>query len=565
MTDKKRPGRPRGAQSRRLASGKRGARITLTIDGESVVKRVQLETSDPAVATVKIERLQSAEHEAPPAPSADTFREVAKVVFEEREKRKVKRVDIEQGRVDNHVLPFVGKLRETPFGDRAVASITPDEVKELLSAKRDEGYSKEQLKKIKTALGYVFRHAKLDTMKDAPLPPMAAELKKSRAVASDEVLLAYLSWEHPVRRHRGAVRMRQAMSAVSRCIGGQRTNDLHVATWQDNLQVPERGEPDFLEVWVPRTKGQAPQLLETPEGVRPMLRLWWEQSGRPRRGPVFPLLRGERAGEARDEVQDSHAAAFRQDLRRALGLERWDPEAGRGKRGPVGRWVPGRSPTAKEKALFEEGKYTLPVDFHSWRRAWVQALAKVGANVQTSAAVTGHSGDLRTHGRYLANPTEAMAVPAGVVPQLVLPGSNPADGVPTGKVVFGQELANIQGGLVTEKTDSLVISRRARSDSNRGPLASEGNPKAVLQGFPHGSVVPGHLENDEERTRANGSGQNSRPIIEGPDELLRATVSAMMAAGDIDAATALLEVARRRKAPLPDNVRPLDAARKGKS
>lgn len=576
MTEKRKPGRPRGASSERLSSGRRGARPTLTIDGESVRRRVQLETSDPSVAALKIERLQAASHAAPPAPAPDTFRVVAEVVLSEREARKVKRMDVERGRIALHVYEFVGKHERVPFGDRAVAAITADEVLELLAHKRDEGYSYGQVNKIRQGIKYVLDFAKRPGLASS-MPPFQAKLEKSRAVASDEVLIRYLSWEHPVPRFRGAVRMRQAMSAVARCIGGQRTSDLHVATWEDNLMVPEQGEPGFEEAWVPRTKKQAPQLLETPEGVRPMLRLWWEQSGRPRRGPVFPLLRGERAGQARDEVQDSHAHALRQDLRRALGLEVWDAAAGLGQKGPVGRWVPGRAPTAKERALFEEGRYTLPVDFHSWRRAWSQALKRVGANVQTSAALTGHASDLRAHGRYLQNPTEAERVPAGVVPELLSPSAappvspevsareTPADGVPCGFGIFGREPVNIRGGHMTEKSDSLMISTRARKDSNLRPSASEGNSAAVLQGFPHDAVVSEHAPTDEKTTGDDSVGRNSRPIIEGPDELLRATVSAMMAAGDIDAATALLEVARRRKAPLPDNVRTLDAARKGKS
>ena len=69
-----------------------------------------------------------------------------------------------------------------------------------------------------------------------------------------------------------------------------------------------------------------------------------------------------------------------------------------------------------------------------------------------------------------------------------------------------------------------------------------------------------HQETPGDDTRC----QYSVPVSNDPDELLRLTVSAMMAAGDIDAATALLEVARRRKAPLPDNVHPLSpSARKG--
>lgn len=569
MTDsgeKRKPGRPRGASSRRLANGQRGARPTLTIDGESVRRRVKLETSDPAVAGVKLERLQKTEHERAPSPSADTFREVARVVFAERRRRGVKGVHIEEGRVEKHVYPFVGALRESPFGDRALAAVTPGEVTELLSAKRDEGYAFEQVKKMRAGMKCVFEHQRLETMRHAPMPPFQVALKKSRAVASDEVLLAYLSWEHPVERYRAGVRMRQAMSAVSRCIGGQRTNDLHVSTWQDNFLIPMAGEPEFLEVWVPRTKGQAPQLLETPEGVRPMLRLWWEQSGRPRTGPVFPLIRGERAGEARDEVQDSHAYALRQDLRRALGLEVWSPSGGKRK---SGAWVAGRAPTAKERTLFEEGRYTLPIDFHSWRRAWSQALARVGANVQTSAALTGHASDLRAHGRYLQNPTEAQRVPAGAVPMLLPPGgsgdANPASGVPSGNVLFGQGLANTQGGSMTEKTDSSMISLRARSDSNGRPLASESSPEAIFQGFPHGSFTSGHLENDEERPRENSSGQNSRPIIETLDQALELAVQRAMSEGDLASAKALLSVAERRRATLPDNVRQLDSARKGKS
>lgn len=534
----RRPGRPRGASSERLASGKRGARVTLTIDGESVRKRVQLETADPAVAAVKIDKLQSAELAAEPTPAADTFREVARVVFAERAKRGVHRVDIEVGRVDNHVLPFVGQLVSEPFGDRVLASITPKEVVELLAAKRDEGYSLEQLKKIRTAIGYVFRHGGLDTMTKVAMPPMAAALKKARAVASDEVLLAYLGWEHPVERFRAGVRMRQAMSAVSRCIGGQRTNDLHVATWQDNLMVPEEGEPDFSEVWVPRTKKQAPQLLETPEGVRPMLRLWWEWSGRPRTGPVFPLIRGDHAGEAR-EVQDSHAEALRRDLRRALGIEVWDPGVGAGERGPQGRWVPGRSPTAKEKTLFEEGRYTLPVDFHSWRRAWSQGLRKAGANVQTSAAITGHASDLRAHGRYLESPTEAMVVPAGAVPNI------------------GRLLAETHGGVLKNRNDI----ERARVDSNHRPLASEGNPEAVFQGFSHDEVSRPHSENHVVTTGDDSAGRNPRTELPSLGEALTDLVTRAMKEGDLLLAKELFAVAERRRAQLPDNVRPL--ARKG--
>lgn len=554
MTEKRRPGRPRGASPSRLASGKQGARLTLTIDGESVRRRVQLETADPLVADKKIEKLQAAEHTSPPSPSTDTFREVAAVVFAAREKRGVARVDIELGRVEGHVYPFVGRLRTEPFGDRALASISSDEVTELLCAKRDEGYSFEHVKKMRTGMKFVFEHAKLGAViAEAPMPPFQSVLKKHRAVASDEVLLAYLRWEHPVPRFRAGVRMRQAMSAVSRCIGGQRTNDLHVATWEDNFIVPDKGEPDFSEVWVPRTKGQAPQLLETPEGVRPMLRLWWEQSGRPRKGPVFPLLRGERAGQAR-EVQDSHAHALRVDLKRALGIEVWDAVAGVGQKGPVGRWVPGRAPTAKEKALFEEGRYTLPVDFHSWRRAWSQALKKVGANVQTAAAVTGHASDLRAHGRYLVNPTEAQQVPAGAVPMLLAPPSGPEG--------FGHDAAKTPLG----RNENLNDSGRARRDSNAGPLASEASAQNTKRRKTGVSVSPPTSGSDVKRPSETERGQNSRPEISGSSPLTAATLWELLALATkskrTDLVQSLTEQIDALERALPPNVTSLDSRRR---
>jgi len=54
---------------------------------------------------------------------------------------------------------------------------------------------------------------------------------------------------------------------------------------------------------------------------------------------------------------------------------------------------------------------TLPVDFHSTRRAYATAFARIGTNAQTSMALTGHS-DAKTHQRYLASlPAELPAEP----------------------------------------------------------------------------------------------------------------------------------------------------------
>jgi hypothetical protein len=108
----------------------------------------------------------------------------------------------------------------------------------------------------------------------------------------------------------------------------------------------------------------------------------------------------QRHAAAQDER--SHARAFRRDVRRAFGIEAWDATKG--------EFVPVREPTARERELFEPGDYTLPVDWHSWRRAYSQALADAGATAQQASALAGHA-SLSAHARYLAKAGTARQLP----------------------------------------------------------------------------------------------------------------------------------------------------------
>ena len=71
---------------------------------------------------------------------------------------------------------------------------------------------------------------------------------------------------------------------------------------------------------------------------------------------------------------------------------------------PVGVWEPtaGRQRTRRERQLFEPTEFTLPVDFHSWRRAYAQTLAEADVNAQQATALTGHASG-SVHARYLRN------------------------------------------------------------------------------------------------------------------------------------------------------------------
>jgi hypothetical protein len=56
-----------------------------------------------------------------------------------------------------------------------------------------------------------------------------------------------------------------------------------------------------------------------------------------------------------------------------------------------------------------------PVDFHSWRRAYTQALADAGTNAQHATALAGHA-SLSAHARYLARCGRALEAPEGAMP-----------------------------------------------------------------------------------------------------------------------------------------------------
>ena len=67
--------------------------------------------------------------------------------------------------------------------------------------------------------------------------------------------------------------------------------------------------------------------------------------------------------------------------------------------------------------LLTETSFTRPVEFHSFRRAFKQALADAGVELQTAMTLSGAS-DAKTHRRYLLNTAKARAIPEAALPQL---------------------------------------------------------------------------------------------------------------------------------------------------
>src|SRR5690606_19138321 len=114
----------------------------------------------------------------------------------------------------------------------------------------------------------------------------------------------------------------------------------------------------------------------------------------------------------------SPARSLRRDLARAFGIEelREVPFVRSNGRPDVRReWVRVRDLNPRERELLEETEFTRPVEFHSFRRAFKQALADAGVDLQTAMTLSGAT-DPKTHGRYLHNTAKARQLPAAALP-----------------------------------------------------------------------------------------------------------------------------------------------------
>ena len=425
------------------------------VDGERIKERHVLGTHDLRVARIKKQRFMSELNAGKIAP-ADAAREAGRVEYLLEACERVQALRRAAGIVS--AGDALGRLRlyaypECPVraegdgtndvdsegcveaGRVEVTHIETSHINAILDYCYRRGKSRQTILHLKQDLANVFAAlvregviaADKNPVDRSSLPTMAAELVKERAVLTDVEFATYLVYEHPQEHWRMAILETQTMACMSRMFGGLRTGDLHAIKWE-SLDT-ENGR--LAWGWAPRQKNRRPQKLAIPEMLTPIIRDWWERHGRPTEGLVFPARRGERVGEAKIKV--SHARAFRRDLKRAFGIERWDSEDR--------KYVGARAMTPRERELFTETGETLPVDFHSWRRAYSQALADAGVNAQTATALAGHS-TLAAHKRYLANAGKMRQLPTAALPQIAITARRGTDTDPR---AFGTELVPDSG------------------------------------------------------------------------------------------------------------------------
>ncbi len=407
------------------------AKIT-TADGQRLT--IDLGTR---VRSLALRRLRERAEAAEPPPKravAETFEHAAERVHEARKRDEI--VSEAQARTE------FSRLRRwafPEFGAVPVDRVEPAHVNEALDKCKADGRSRSTCAQLLFDIRNVFKTLVREgavtanpTNHDAvALPRFKSEAKRERAVLTDEEFVAYVRWEHPLKEHRHAMLERQVMAYFARVFGGIRTGDLHALRWQD-FDLPDG--PDaaggFEWGWAPRQKTRQPQRLKVPEEMWYVLRIWWEACGHPRGGLLFGARKpshqhGDRKGEEKRSV--SYARSLRRDLRRAWGIDVWHGDSERGE------FRQARPLTDRERTVLEGDARTLPVDFHSFRRWYAQALADVGLSAQQAQVLAGHS-TLGAHAVYLRRSGKAATVPEDALPRIFgvfressTPRTKPAD------------------------------------------------------------------------------------------------------------------------------------------
>lgn len=284
------------------------------------------------------------------------------------------------------------------IGRTLVASLTFLDIIEVLEKAAKSGLSRQTVIHLKNGISAVIQGCykrdqipNLDMLKRVELPEFAASAVETRPreVLTDAEFLQLIQCE------KVALEMR-VMAASSRLIGGMRLSDLMAWDW---AMIDTEG---WTTCHVPRPKTSrvdkrvVEQRHRMPALAVQLLKLWWMQAGRPVNGPVFGKRRRRRIGMGQIGDRRVRAAGFAERLRRALTL------AG-----------------VKRHALHHETPTRLPVDFHSFRRAYCTAIAASGLNAQQSMALAGHT-SMVTHKRYLSS-AEVLEIPDAAVPNMGAP------------------------------------------------------------------------------------------------------------------------------------------------
>jgi hypothetical protein len=376
------------------------AQMWVDRDGVSRRELIFLGTTDKVIAKRKMAtlargfaegRIVAELKEAALAP--DTVESAARAWVDARKARGVEMADTELGYFVHHVFPRIGAMPVTEVRKVHIKRVL-EGAAETKSQKTGTLLGRETIGHIKRLLGRFFDSLEADeVIASSPVRlvkmPAVKVDKRKRTLPTDEeysaLFAAHVNFG-PTKKTGKPSTMEieffemKVLAFTSRTLGGTRAaEDLRWA-WE----MIDR--PGFETCRIARAKGGDVQTLEIPEILRPFLSGWWLACGCPAAGPVFPVSRGRRKGEARGK--SNLAGRFRRALLRA-GVTRHE--------------------------VHNDTAYSRKTDFHTLRRAYVSALAKVGANEATSMALAHHH-DSRVHQRYQLE--QIQSVPRAALPQI---------------------------------------------------------------------------------------------------------------------------------------------------
>jgi integrase len=376
------------------------ARIPIVIDGERVKKTYELGTTDRAVARRKLARVidelaTGAAVTTDAAKPTETLEQYAKTWFASRAARGIAATSYEKRYFERVWKPAAGALPLEQVSAALIRSVLEDVVTGKIRPKarpvkkgqppREPGrYSPQSVSHIRSTLFRILQSAYREELVSenraarVEVPEFDGEREGlARAVPTDAEIAALVA-------HPDVDVEIKMLVLVTRLVGGLRAGDLNALDW--TAFSPEFATCTFVRRKT-RKKKPTPQTFEVPSSLRSLLRAWWDAHGRPEAGPVFPVRKGKRAGEAKKKSNMSYADR----LRRAL-------------------WTAG----VRRHELHNATSTTLPTDFHSVRRAYATALARANVNEQTAMDLTGHS-DSKVHKRYV----EAQSI--RVLPEAATP------------------------------------------------------------------------------------------------------------------------------------------------
>ena len=324
------------------------------------------------------------------AAEAESYRAFTSALHETR-RRHVKMAPGEQAARERYIYPTIGELPLT--------RITDDHVREVLEGARNAGLGRETVHKIRAIMRRDLKRARMEKLiegrpaEDVAIPEGLKKDKRPFVSPTDGEIARFLA------APKGDLELKMLVM-VSRTEGGMRTAE--IMRWDWSMLDVE----GFAVCTIARAKTGDVQTLEVPEVLRPFLRAWWARAGKPVAGPMFPVRRGRRAGQTRQDRGTSFAYRMRRDFFRA-GVVRLPPIVD----------TDGKATPNPGDPLYFDTPVSRRMNFHSLRRAYDRALAGAGVNIQTAMALSAHS-EPKTHMGYVRELEVMRPVPVAALPAI---------------------------------------------------------------------------------------------------------------------------------------------------